>query len=90
MFGCETISPSTHVDVSSTNTNHPNTAADRVHPVMAAALLDGSAPPAGQCACNTAKTAQERPEERGKELEVSTWPPDSPDLNPTELPLDAV
>lgn len=45
MFCCETMSPSIHVDVSLTNTSHPNTAADRVHPLMAAALLDGSAPP---------------------------------------------
>ena len=87
MFGCETMNPSTHA---LTNTSHPNTAAAQVHALMAAALLDGSAPPAGQCACNSVKTAQERPKERGKELKVSTWPPDSPDFNPTELPLDAV
>ena len=59
MFGCEAMSPSINVDVSLTNTSHPNTAADQVHALMAAALLGGSAPPAGKHACNTAKTAQE-------------------------------
>ena len=90
MFGCEAMSPSIHVDVSLTNNIHTNTAAEQVHPLMAAALLGGSAPPAGQRACIAAKTAQERPEKLGKELKVSTWPPDSPDLNPIELPWDAV
>ena len=67
---------------------HSNTAADRVHLLMANTLLSGSGPPAGQCSCITAKTAQERPEERDKDLKVSTWPLNSPDLKPTEHALD--
>lgn len=31
--------------------------------------------------CYTTKTAQEQPEEHGKELKMSTWPQDSPSPN---------
>ena len=81
-------SPSIHEDAALRSTTHPNTAADKVQPLMAMTLLNGSAPPAGQCSCITAKTVQERPEEHDEDLKVSTCALNSPDLNPAERPLD--
>ena len=80
----ETLSPGVHVDASLTSIIHSNIVADQVHPLMATALLDSSAPPAGQCSCSTAETAQEWSDEPDKELKALNWPLNSLDLKPVE------
>ena len=55
------MSPGIYVDVSLTDTSHPNTAADQIHPLMAAALLDGSAPPLRNDPRNMGKSSRCQP-----------------------------
>ena len=56
---------------------------------MPTELLDSSAPPAGQCTCNTAEMAQEWSDEPDKELKALDWPLHSSDPNPVEHLWDA-
>lgn len=55
-----------------THINHPNNIADQVHSPIAVWPQQDNAP------CHTAKTFQERPDEREKKLKASTWLPNSP------------
>ena len=84
MSCCKLLSPGIYVDISLSSIIHPNMVADQVHPLMAAALLVGSGPPAGQCTCNTAGKAQEWSDEPDKELKVLNWPLNSSDPRPVD------
>ncbi|KAF7642467.1 hypothetical protein LDENG_00257450, partial [Lucifuga dentata] len=60
-------------------------AADQVQPFMAAVFPDGTGPfQQDNAPCHAVNIVQEWFEEHDKELQVLTWPPNSPDFNPIQ------
>ncbi|MCI4393629.1 hypothetical protein PGIGA_G00159810 [Pangasianodon gigas] len=85
MFCLETLGPGIHVDVTFTCTTFLNIATDQVHPFMATVFPNDSGLfQQDNAPCHTAKIVQEWFEEHDKKFKVFTWPPNPPDLNPTE------
>lgn len=83
MFCWETLGPAVHVDDALTGSTYLNIIADQVHPFMETVFPDGSGLfQQDNAPCRTEETVLEWFEEHDDEFRVSTWPRDSPDLNP--------
>ncbi|KAK3535233.1 hypothetical protein QTP70_005025 [Hemibagrus guttatus] len=91
MFCWETLGPAIHVDVTLTRSTYLSIVAEHLNPFMETVFPDGcglfqqdNAP------CHKAKMVQEWFDEHNNQFEVLTWPPNSPDLNPTQLLWDVL
>ena len=85
MFSWETLGPAIYVDVTLKHTIYLSIVADHEHPFMETVFPEGCGLfQQDNALCLKAKMGQEWFKAHSNEFEVSTWPPNSPDLNPIE------